>query len=156
MADLATFPTVTDVLYSGDNIGSFTAGVAISAGQVVGFVATGVDFTVRPLNATAGDMVVGVALYSASANTKVAVAMGGCIVKVQNFDDTTAIDAGHWVEVNDAAALGTVNESLITASGGATATLNPNVVGFLLSDMAGNGTAYCFLAPQTITRPNSS
>lgn len=156
MADIAAFPTISNVLYSGNNVGSFTAGAAITAGQVVGLVDTGVDITVHPLNATAGDSVVGVALADTASAGRCPVALAGCICYVAQADDTSTIDAGHWIETNDNAVKGTVSESLITASGGATATLNAFVVGKLLTDMAASGTALCYILPQTITRANSS
>jgi len=156
MTDISTFPTIRNVLYAGSNIGNFKTGAAIDAGQVVELVDTGVDLTVHPLDGSAGDSVVGVALYDASSGGVVAVALAGSIAYVANADDGTAIDAGHWVECDDNAVKGTVHESAITASGGATATLDLYVVGKLLTDMAASGTAICYIMPQTITRANSS
>ena len=47
MTDISAFPAIHDVLYAGDNIQSFTASGAITAGQVVAIDATGVTLTVR-------------------------------------------------------------------------------------------------------------
>lgn len=66
----------THVLEEGDNIGSFTADSAVSAGQVVTVDA---DYAVGP-STTDGERVVGVALYDAEAGETVAVAQSGCEV----------------------------------------------------------------------------
>ncbi|MDD3371722.1 MAG: hypothetical protein PHE27_07875, partial [Alphaproteobacteria bacterium] len=43
-----------------------------------------------------------------------AVALVGSIVDCVNADDTTAIDAGGWVEANDNAVGGTVSEAVLS------------------------------------------
>ena len=66
MAATATFPTIRQVLWAGDNIVSFIAGEALTAGQVVGIAATGVAWTVIGCNATDQEIPLGVVLYWSS------------------------------------------------------------------------------------------
>lgn len=156
MADVSSWTTLTGIVKHGSNVGDFTAGAAIKAGQVVGLVDTGVDMTVHPLNASAGDSVVGVAITAATCGAPVSAAMVGCIALVANADDSTAIDAGHWVECSGIALGGIVSESSIAETGDGVQVMDAFVVGKLVTDMAGGGTAYCYILPTTITRANTS
>lgn len=87
----------------------FTATTAVKAGQIVGINATGVGWAVDPVTggtAATGPAPLGVALYSAAAGSKVAVAMYGSVIKVMNaFSDTTTIDAGEAVSAGATAGL---------------------------------------------------
>jgi len=154
MSDISSFPTMHDVLVAGDNIQTFTAGAAITAGQVVAFHGTGVSKTVHPAVKGTTVVPVGVALYDASSGDKVAVACRGCHVKVANYDDTTAIDAGDPLEDNDNAVGGTVGTLPISASG-ATATLHYRA-GWALEDIAGGGTGIMEVDPGITIQPNAS
>jgi len=78
---------------------NFTATSAIQRGHVVGFAATGVAWEVAPVTGgtvATGIKPIGVALYSAAAGQKVAVACLGSVVKVLAATDST-IDAGDHV-----------------------------------------------------------
>ena len=107
-ADITAFPAIQDVLVSGDNIREFTATEAITKGQVVGFAATGIADAVVPMDATAGENAVGVAITTAAIGRIVKVAMAGCVVKVANYHDTTVIEAGEYLQQNDNTVKGTV------------------------------------------------
>ena len=109
MVDLATFPTIRNVLCEGDNIVSFVSAGTIKAGMVVAFAATGVSMSVNPAVKSTTGQPIGVALNDATSGQYVAVAMNGCICNVVNADDTTDIDAGDIVEDNDNAIGGTVS-----------------------------------------------
>lgn len=79
---------------------NFTATSAVKQGHVVGFNATGVAWEVEPITggtASTGATPIGVALYAASAGSKVAVACFGSVVKVLSALDNADIDAGHPV-----------------------------------------------------------
>ncbi len=134
MADITAFPAIQDVLISGDNVREFTATEAITAGMLVGYAATGVDNAVVPMDATADEQCIGVAIKDAAATAKVKVALDGCIVKVVNADDTTAIEAGVYVEDNDNALQGTVSVLAMTKF-----SANHNVAGITQEAVAGAG-----------------
>ena len=87
MADIAAFPTITEVLYGEGNVQSFTAGETIKTGQVVGIDAT--SWTVVVMDATAFERVIGVAINGASSGEPVGVAMNGSIAKVANADGSS-------------------------------------------------------------------
>lgn len=119
--DITAFPSITNVLYSGNNVDDFIASGAITAGQVVAIDATGVGMTVRAAIAEAGECPVGVAIASvtaaqATAGAHVAVAGPGCIVRVSNYSSDVDIDAGEPLTTNDCAVGGTV----IACAGAAT------------------------------------
>jgi len=137
MTDITTFPAIQDVLVSGDNIREFTATEAITKGMVVGFAATGVSNAVVPMDATVGETAVGVAITTAAITKIVKVACIGCVVKMANADDTTAIDAGDYVEQNDNAVQGTVSAVAVAAITGAVGTGHYGVVGIAEADIAG-------------------
>ena len=154
MADIASFPTMRDILESGDNIQDFTAGAAITAGQVVAFAGTGVDKTVHPAVTGSTGTPVGVALYSVDSGAKVAVACRGCHCAVANGESDAAGDAGDPVAVYGTTTAGTVKVAPIAASG-ATCTLH-TIIGYLLEDMANSGTPVIEVAPGYLTQPNAS
>ena len=156
MADIDPFPTIRNVLYSGDNIQSFTASGAITAGQVVAIDATGVTLTVRAAIAESGERPVGVAIISVASGALVPVAMTGCIVNVANADDGTDIDAGEWLTTNDCPAGGTVSAQSIAAESGGTAALYDTVIGYAVGDIPKDATGLMMIQPQTITRPNAT
>lgn len=156
MADIQAFPAIHDVLYAGDNIQSFTASGAITAGQVVAIDATGVTLTVRAAVAEAGERPVGVALMTVADTKQVPVAMTGCIVRVANADDTLDIDAGEWLTTNANAVGGTVSAQSIAAEAGATAAIYDTVIGFAVGDIAKEDVGLMMIHPQTITRPNKN
>jgi len=107
MADITEFPEMRDVLHSGDNIHTFTAGGDIKAGQVVEISG---DFEVVKATTLGTKKAIGVALYDAASGEEIAIAMRGCIVWVANADDTTAISAGEYVMADDNAVGGTVKK----------------------------------------------
>lgn len=157
MADIAAFPTIRNAWESGANVISLTATNAIKAGQAVEIDATGVSGAVNAAVQEAGSQPVGVAIADADAGGKVAVATTGCVVYVANADDTAAIDAGSPLETNDNAVGGTVSAVTVTATGGATVTVHPYVVGIALDDIAGGGTGrmLVLITPQNV-QANSS
>ena len=147
MADISAFPTIQQVLYSGDNLQCFTAGATIKAGQVVAIHGTGVNMTVHPAVAGTTEAPLGVAIFGAASGAVVTVACQGCIAYVANADDTTGIDAGHFVIVNDNAVGGTVSVLVDTAS--------TYVVGIALDDIAGAGTGRIMIQPQYVSKAAS-
>jgi len=155
MADISAFPSITKVLAFGNNQIPMTAGEAITAGQVVGIAATGVSMTAVVMDATTGETGIGVALFSAASGAPVTVCGPGDIVYVANADDTTAIDAGSFVEQNDNAVGGTVSAVSVAATDGATVTAHYGVIGIALDDIAGGGTGRILIAPQSIVQANS-
>lgn len=157
MGDISAFPTIRNVLWSGNNIVKMTATTAVKAGQVVGINATGVSGAVDKAVAAAGEMPIGVALYDAAAGAEVAVATVGCIVYVANDSDNTAIDAGSWLETNDNAVGGTVNAVAVAAIAGAVGTAHYGVIGVAIDDIAVSGTGrMLILGPQNVTQLNNA
>jgi len=132
MVDLATFPTMRNVLCEGDNIVTFISEGTIKAGMVVAFNTTGVSFSVLPAKKGTTGMPVGVALEDATSGQYLPVAMDGCIVNVVNADDTTDIDAGDIVEDNDNAIGGTVSLASVMDAG--VVTVLKYRVGIMLDD----------------------
>lgn len=150
MTDIASFPTIRNVIESGDNIQTFTAGADITAGQVVAFNDTGVSRTVEPaVNGTTGT-VAGVALYSVSSGAEVAVACRGCRCKVANGESDAAGDAGDPVQVYGTTTAGTVKAAAVTIDSTGNATIRA-IVGFLIDDMVNSGTPVIDVAPGFIT-----
>lgn len=154
MGDVGTFPTIRNVLVSGDNIQSYTAGAAITAGQVVAFHGTGVSQTVHPAVKGTTDSIVGVAIYGASSGAKVAVAGPGCRVYCANALDDTAIDAGDYLEDNDNAIGGTVSVAA-RLDAGVVAVLK-FCVGVAEDDIAASGTGIVRLICGPITSVNNA
>lgn len=136
MTAIAAFPTIHGVVIDDRGpIRSFTFTEAAKAGMAVGFAATGVSNAVVPMDATAGEQNIGVAVYDVEAGDLGAVAMDGCIVVVANDDDTDPIDAGDYVEVIGTTVQGTVDTLALTQF-----TANHYVLGIALEDIAGAGT----------------
>ena len=129
MADIAAFPTIRNVLISGDNIITYTAAAAIKAGQVVAFNATGVSDTVQACAAGTTLGIAGVALYDAALGAKVAVAGPGCVCNVVNGIQATNWDAGTFLKAYGTTTAGTVCEAAIT---GGVAPLN--IVGLAIEN----------------------
>jgi predicted RecA/RadA family phage recombinase len=153
MADISAFPTITPVEATDGDTFTYTAGAAITAGMVVCFEATGVSRQVIKCVAGAGTWPIGVAITSAASGAKVTVQTSG-YAYVANADDTTGIDAGDFLEMNDNAVGGTVNAAAITASG---ATVTPHYcVGVAVEDIAGGGTGLCLIMPQVVIQANAS
>lgn len=156
MADIAAFVTGTPIMHNNGPTFTFTASGTITAGQVVAIDATGVSDTVRAAVAEAGESPIGVALISVADGEKVNVALPGAIVYMTNADDTTAIDAGSFVETNDNAVGGTVTAVAEAATGGATATSHYLVIGKAIDDIAGGGYGRVIVAYSPSTQANSS
>lgn len=157
MADISAFPTIPQIVEYLAGTSTFTASGAITQGMVVAFSATGVSDTVVGSVAESGGRPIGVAISSAADTAKVSVALLGSIVRVAVADDTTGIDAGNLVETNDCAVKGTVSEVTETATGGATVTTHPQVVGVALEDIAGGSYGrILILAPAYAVQANTS
>lgn len=154
MTDITSFPSLTDVLYFGQNCESLTAGANITQGQVVAIHGTGVSKTVHPsVKGTTGQPI-GVAIATVSSGGKVGVAGAGCVAMVVNADDTTAIDAGDPLEDNDNSVGGTVSTLPITGTG--TVAVAHYCIGFAIDDIAGSGYGYALVMPSIVTQPNAS
>lgn len=158
MADISAFPTIPQIVEHLGTTSTFIATAAITQGQVVAISATGVDDSVVASVAESGGRPIGVAITSqATAGGKVAVAMIGSIVRVAIADDTTGADAGDLLETNDCAVKGTVSTASEAATGGATVTTHPQVVGVALDDIAGGSYGRMLvLAPAYAVQANSS
>ncbi len=156
MADIAAFVTGTPIMHNNGPTFTFTASGAITAGQVVAIDATGVSDTVRAAVAETGESPIGVALITVADGEKVNVALPGAIVYMTNADDTTAIDAGSFVETNDNAVGGTVSVASEAASGAATAVIHPLVIGKAIDDIAGGGYGRVIISYSPLTQANSS
>jgi len=157
MTDITTFPTIAQVLVEGDNLHRFIAGEALTAGQVVGFAATGVSKTVVAMDATSGEQPVGVVIFDADSGDTCTVACRGCWVKVANADDTTAIDAGGLVEWNDNSVKGCVSEftpradlasCTIDATNDTTVDGSTWIIGQAMEDITGGGYGIIEVNPQ--------
>jgi hypothetical protein len=156
MADISAFPAIQDVLVSGKNVREFTATEAITAGMVVGYAATGVSNAVVPMDGTSGETAIGVAIKSAAITKKVKVAMLGCVVKMVNADDTTAIDAGDYVEQNDNALQGTVSPADVADISGAVGTSHWGVIGIAEEDIAGSAYGRVRIQPMYLLQVNDA
>ena len=155
MGDISTFPTITEsIIKNNGPVHTFTATEAVTAGQVVGFAATGISNAVVPMDKTSGERSIGVAIIDAAAGEKVSVALVGSIVVVANADDTTAIDAGDLVAQNNNTVKGTVSTATESASG-ATVT-NWDITGVAIEDIAGSGTGLIIVLPFVFTQGNAS
>ena len=136
----ATVPAAFDPkpTYIGSTIDAI-AGVAILAGQVVAFNATGVAFTVQPANGVTTTGVLGVALHSqATVGGHVAVAGAGSVIKVC-AGSAAVIDAGDLVAADVSTALGCVIAEVDTTA--------HYQVGVALEDFAANDVGYVMLTP---------
>lgn len=145
MADIGTFPTIRNVLESGENILQYTAGAALKAGMVVAFHGTGVSRTVHPCVKGTTGMPVGVVIYDVSSGDEAAIAGPGCTAKVANFSDSVAIDAGDLLEPDDNAVGGTVHALALL---GALAMLYS--VGYAVDDIAASDTGFIMVQPQAV------
>jgi len=155
MSDISAFPTLYKILYSSGPTAPFIAGETITAGQLVGFGATGTTTeTVYAMDATSGEYAIGVACNSATTGEPVTVALPGAIAEVVNADDTTEIDQGDWLEQNDNAVKGTVSAINLTAAG-ATVT-NHWTIGRALVDITGGSHNKALLCMGEITVGNSA
>jgi hypothetical protein len=117
MADIAAWVAIRNVLCEGNNIGRFIAEGTIKAGMVVAFNTTGVSFSVLAVTKGTTGACVGVAIEDAVSGEIVAVAMDGCIVNVENGDDTAAIDAGDICEGYGVTTTGTVQTAVVMDAG---------------------------------------
>lgn len=154
MADISAFPTIRAVIESGNNIGNYTAGAAIKAGQVVSIHATGVSRTVHPSVKGTTGLPIGVALYGVANGEKLAVAEDGCKCYIANADDTTGLDAGDPVEDNDNAVGGTVSALALSETGAVA--VAKYCVGFAIDDIAGGGTGVIKIKCGIITAVNTA
>lgn len=155
MTVITTFPTIRNVLYSGDNLISMTpaptnaAGV-ISAGMIVTFNATGVGMTVDACQGIQPPF--GVALYDSSgtAASRISIAGPGCIVYVANSDDQLTFDAGDYCMGTSAfsGAASGVAPGAVPAIG--TANIPSSTLGIWLDDVAGGGTGRVLICPMCI------
>lgn len=156
MADIATFPTIRNVLVDGDNLKSYTVGgtIAVKAGMVLAFHGTGVSKTVQA--AVKGTTVIpmGVALFDAAVGDEVTVAGRGCRVYVANAESDVAIDAGDPLEDNDNAIGGTVSAAPLVVAG--VVAVVKYIVGFAVDDIAVSSTGICDVAPQIMTAANNA
>jgi hypothetical protein len=154
MADITAFPDIDVVNENNGPTWTFTAKGAIKHGQVVAFEATGVAQQVIASVKESGGYPRGVALIDAADGAKVTVCLDGSICRVANADDTTAIDAGDFVECNDNAVKGTVSAISLTGSG-ATCT-NHFAVGQAIDIIAGGGTGLIVVSCHEVTQSNAS
>lgn len=154
MADISPFPTNIGPSFVGGPTRRYIAGAAIKANQAVAFAASGVDETVIPYVAGAGSFPVGVAVFAAALGDPVTVAVDGAVIDVVNADDTTAIDAGDWLEGNDNTVGGTVSAIPLTGSG-TTSTLH-YMVAQALVDIAGGGYGKAVVKCAPVTQPNAT
>lgn len=159
MTDVGTFPTIVNVApVMGHTWTAIGAGsLDLVPGMVVDFDATGASLTVQASLAVSGDVPIGVAITTSdvSAAEKVTVMTSG-IAFLANADDTTGIDAGDWLITNDNAIGGTVSAASVAATGKAEGSIQTNVIGIALEDIAGSGTGRCWIQPNVITLPNST
>jgi hypothetical protein len=89
---------------------------------------------------------VGVALYDIASGSKGAILINGAVAEVANADDTTAINAGAFVECNDNAVGGTVSAASHTATSAGEKT--GNVVGYAIETIAGGDTGLIIISIQ--------
>ena len=135
MSDISTFPTIQNVLYSGDNIIEMIAEEAITKGQLVGYAAT--TLSVIPIGDD--EEAIGVAITTATITNKVLIALTGCICYVANSDDATAIDAGAYCQ-------GGSLDGTVTAFTAGTETVI-EMAGIAIGDIAANGTGLMLISP---------
>jgi len=137
MSDISAFPTIRKVLHYGNpGPGGFVAGATIKAGMVLAIHGTGEDYIAWPAIDGTTAAVIGVALHDASAGDPIAIAPPGSIVTVATGTDD-AIDAGHWVVVDDNSAGGMVIE-MDPAIGSHSATVVDFFVGYTVKNSASN------------------
>jgi hypothetical protein len=144
MADTGTWVVQTNVEKLEGTVVTMTAGADIYAGMVVAFAGTGVSWTVQPCVAGTTGPVAGVAVTDALSGEVVSVCVIGGIYKVLEGPGT-GIDAGDFVEADDAAATGCVKVAVVTG------TISDGV-GQALEDIAANGSGYIVVKPFTIQK----
>jgi hypothetical protein len=150
MADISAFPSKATI-ESGDlslikQMGAqdkFTLAADVSAGQVV--VYGSVSGEVTPATGATTEIVAGVVMDDGSDGDLVTVFMIGSIARLTNFSTTVAIGAGKWVQTNDNAVKGTINE---VAAPSGTAYNYYNIVGIALETIAASSYGYCLIFPQ--------
>ena len=159
MADIAAFPTITNVVVSEGHTLTYTGAgsLDIKPGMVVDYDSTGVNMTAQATLAASGDYPVGVAISNSdvSASERFTVMIDG-VGNLANYDDTTAILIGDWVMTNDNAVGGTIGVASIAATATTLAIIQANVVGQCLGTIAGGSYGPVRIAPCVITRANSS
>lgn len=142
MTNITTFPTIQNVLYSGDNVIEMIAGETITKGQVVGSEASTPDsLEVFAMDATGSEYADGVALESKTVGEKILVALDGCVCYVANNDDTTAIERGVFVGQGTS----TVKGCIVTLTPSTTAV--QYCVGKTIGDIAADGTGLMLIQP---------
>jgi len=156
MGDVQTFATGHPIMVNNGPTMTFTASGTITAGQVVAIDATGESMVVRAAVAESGESPIGVALTSASNGEAVTVALPGAVCYMVNADDTTGIDAGSFLEVNDNTIGGTVNAVNEAASGSATGILHPLVIGKAIQDIPKSSYGLAIISYSPLTQANSS
>lgn len=136
MTDITTFPTIQNVLYSGDNVVEMIAEEAVTKGNAVGINAT----TKAVMPVTTDEEGIGVALTTqATVNGKVLVALSGCICYVANSTDSTAIDAGAYLTAGSL-------DGTVTAFTAGTETV-VEMLGTAIDDIAADGTGLMIILP---------
>ena len=145
MADIASFPTIHDVLWAGCNTQNFKAGAALTAGMVVYLSG---DMTVTKTTSLAHPPI-GVVIQDTASGYPAPVALAGCIVYVANTDGI-ALTAGEgdYAIVDDNAVGGTVSRIVK----GAIPRGPYSSLGVFLEDMAVNSTVRILVQPDMIGR----
>ncbi len=144
MSDISTFPTIVDgVIHNDGPTWTFTAGEALTAGQVVGFLSAGTSNSVVAMDVELGETPIGVVIFDAASGDKCTVALNGSICTLVNADDTTVIDAGDAAISNNNAVKGTVSPGGGTQ--GIPATGDLWIIGTALADIAGSATGQVLL-----------
>ncbi len=151
MTDIAAFPafdpldstsSYTGQCHQGITL-TFLAGSAITAGQVVAFAATPVDWGCVPCVAATTLQPIGVALEDIASGAKGPIMVSG-VCYVANGDDTTAIDAGAVVGDYGGTTTGTVVAKTDSATG--------YQIGLALDAIAANGLGRIIVKPGIITK----
>jgi predicted RecA/RadA family phage recombinase len=142
MADITTFVPIRNVLWSGKNIITMTATTAVKAGMLVAINATGVSGAVDPCVATGTP--IGVAINDIAAGSTGPIATAGCVVYMNNFSTSAAIDAGDFLIGDDAEGTGMVGA--VT-----TATTPQAIIGVAIDDIAVSSSGRVLLTPGSYT-----
>lgn len=111
MADIAAFPTLHNVLVTGNNLQTYRAGEDMKAGQVVGFDISEITEVIIVMHAVTGENAIGVLIFDVLQGDLGTVAEIGCVVNMVNADDgTNDIHAGADVIQHANAVGGTISE----------------------------------------------
>lgn len=141
MADIGTFPTITQVCDQGHQFArAVKAGAAIKAGQVTAYADAGGSDTVVPHVKGTTASIAGVAAYDIASGSWGTVYLNGAIVYVANADDTTGIDAGAVIEGNDNAVGGTVSAAAYELTTAVGEEYKNDLLGYAIEDIAGGAT----------------